>query len=74
MGLAWLCLHPWGGVRALGPPTLWKEIIALSPCHIPSWVPGSTARRTVWSRDPHIQDWQPLGASSPELHGSFELG
>ena len=54
MGLAWPSLCPWGGVGALGTLTLWKEIIAPSPCHIPSWVPGSTAYRTVRSRDlPH---------------------
>lgn len=74
MGLAWPSLCPWGGVGALGTLTLWKEIIAPSPCHIPSWVPGSPACRTVWSRDTHIQDWQSPGASSPELCGSFELG
>lgn len=45
MGLAWPSLRPWGGVRTLCPPTLQKEIITLSPCHIPSWVRGSTACR-----------------------------
>ena len=45
MGLAWPSLRPWGSVRTLYPPTLQKEVITLSPCHIPSWVPGSAACR-----------------------------